>query len=37
MLRLGREKKIHKEHSILEEKAYRDTWGQGTDSFIQMI
>ena len=30
-------KEIHKEHSILEEKAYRDTWGQGIDSFISMM
>ncbi|NUN08323.1 MAG: site-specific DNA-methyltransferase [Ignavibacteriaceae bacterium] len=28
---------INKEHSILEEKAYRDTWGEGIDSFIQML
>ena len=28
---------IHKEHSIIEEKAYRDTWGQGTDSFLEMM
>ncbi len=26
-----------KEQSILEEKAYRDTWGNGTDSFISVI
>ena len=26
-----------KEQSILEEKAYRDTWGNGTDSFIAVI
>ncbi|MBI4239116.1 MAG: site-specific DNA-methyltransferase [Deltaproteobacteria bacterium] len=26
-----------KEPSVLEELAYRDTWGQGTDSFIAMI
>jgi len=30
-------KEVHKEHSIIEEKAYRDTWGQGTDSFLSMI
>ncbi len=30
-------KEIHKEHSIIEEKAYRDTWGQGTDSFLHMM
>ncbi|MBI4378425.1 MAG: site-specific DNA-methyltransferase [Nitrospinae bacterium] len=28
---------ITKEHSVIEEKAYRDTWGQGIDSYIQMI
>lgn len=32
-----RGEKVHKEHSIIEEKAYRDTWGQGMDSFIQMM
>ena len=28
---------ITKGQSIIEEKAYRDTWGKGTDSFITMI
>ena len=28
---------IYKEQSVIEEKAYRDTWGQGADSFISMI
>jgi DNA modification methylase len=28
---------VHKEHSIIEEKAYRDTWGQGLDSFLAMM
>ncbi|APF17525.1 DNA methylase N-4/N-6 domain protein [Caldithrix abyssi DSM 13497] len=28
---------LHKEHSIIEEKAYRDTWGRGLDSFLQMM
>ena len=28
---------VHKEHSIIEEKAYRDTWGKGLESFLQMI
>jgi len=28
---------IHKEHSMIEEKAYRDTWGKGLDSFLQMM
>ena len=31
------DEKIPKEQSIIEEKAYRDTWGKGTDSFISMI
>ena len=31
------DEKISKEQSILEEKAYRDTWGKGNDSFISMI
>jgi adenine-specific DNA-methyltransferase len=28
---------LEKEASVLEELAYRDTWGRGQDSFIQMI
>ena len=28
---------IFKEQSIIEEKAYRDTWGKGMDSFISMV
>jgi adenine-specific DNA-methyltransferase len=28
---------ITKEHSILEEKAYRDTWHQGLSSYLQML
>jgi len=28
---------VHKEHSVLEEKAYRDTWGKGNDSFLEMM
>jgi DNA modification methylase len=28
---------VTKEHSVLEEKAYRDTWGKGLDSYLQMI
>src|SRR5438128_1712525 len=31
------EEEITKEASIIEEKAYRDTWGRGLDSFIQML
>jgi DNA modification methylase len=26
-----------KEPSVIEEKAYRDTWGQGLDSYLQMM
>ncbi|MBL7148141.1 MAG: site-specific DNA-methyltransferase [Nanoarchaeota archaeon] len=26
-----------KEQSLIEEKAYRDTWGKGTDSYLQMM
>ncbi len=29
--------KIVKEQSILEEKAYRDTWGEGSDSYLSMM
>jgi len=28
---------VRKEHSVLEEVAYRDTWGRGTDSYLQMM
>ena len=28
---------VHKEPGILEEIAYRDTWGKGADSFIAML
>ena len=28
---------LTKEQSIIEEKAYRDTWGRGLDSFIHML
>lgn len=28
---------VAKEHSLIEEKAYRDTWGQGTSSYLQMM
>lgn len=28
---------IAKEHSAIEEKAYRDTWGKGIESFISML
>jgi DNA modification methylase len=28
---------LSKEQSVIEEKAYRDTWGRGTDSYVAMI
>jgi len=28
---------VHKEQSILEAVAYRDTWGKGTDSYLHMM
>lgn len=28
---------VHKEHSIIEEKAYRDTWGNGLEGFLKML
>lgn len=28
---------VAKEQSVIEEKAYRDTWGSGTDSYLKMI
>lgn len=28
---------VTKEQSIIEEKAYRDTWGKGLDSYLQMM
>lgn len=31
------DEEITKEPSILEEKAYRDTWGKGTNSYLQML
>ena len=31
------DEQFHKEASVLEELAYRDTWGKGADSFIAMI
>ena len=29
--------RIPKEQSVIEEKAYRDTWGQGTNSYLSMM
>ena len=38
MTQVGESKEqVFKEQSVIEEKAYRDTWGKGTDSFITMI
>ena len=31
------EKEITKKHSIIEEKAYRDTWGEGLNSFLPWL
>ncbi len=31
------DEKLSKEPNVLEEIAYRDTWGKGTDSFLSMI
>ncbi len=31
------EDSVEKKASILEEKAYRDTWGRGTSSFVEML
>lgn len=28
---------VEKEQSVIEEKAYRDTWGRGLDSYVAMI
>lgn len=37
-VQLGDEgKALHKEQSILEAVAYRDTWGKGTDSYLHMM
>jgi len=37
-VQIGKEgEQITKEHSILEEKAYRDTWGRGLDSYLDMM
>ncbi len=31
------DEEVTKEPSILEQKAYNDTWGKGTDSYLQMM
>jgi len=37
-VQLGEEgDEVLKEHSVLEEVAYRDTWGKGTDSYLHMV
>jgi len=32
-----KEIEVEKDQSIIEEKAYRDTWGKGTDSYLDMM
>ena len=34
---IGESQKITKEQSIIEEKAYRDTWGKGRNSWFEMV
>jgi SAM-dependent methyltransferase len=36
-LEIGESDRLHKEPSIIEELAYRDTWGRGADSYLAMI
>lgn len=37
-IQVGEEgEQITKEHSIIEEKAYRDTWGRNVDSYLEMM
>lgn len=36
-IQVGEEGTIHKEQSVVEGVAYRDTWGKGTDSYIHMM
>ena len=31
------DEEVTKDASLLEEKAYRDTWGRGIESFVQML
>jgi len=31
------DEEVTKKPSMIEEKAYRDTWGRGTDSYLQML
>jgi len=37
LIRIGNGSEITKEPSAIEEKAYRDTWGQGLASYLQMM
>jgi adenine-specific DNA-methyltransferase len=34
---VGAEQELAKLSSVIEEKAYRDTWGRGVDSYLQML
>jgi adenine specific DNA methylase Mod len=36
-LEIGDSERLHKEPSVIEELAYRDTWGRGADSYLSMI
>ena len=34
---VGADERVVKEASVIEEVAYRDTWGRGTDSYLSML
>jgi adenine-specific DNA-methyltransferase len=36
-LEIGESERLHKEPSVIEELAYRDTWGRGADSYLAMV
>lgn len=36
-IEVGNDEKLTKEPSVIEELAYRDTWGRGTDSYLAMM
>ncbi|MGB6064248.1 MAG: DNA methyltransferase [Desulfomonilaceae bacterium] len=36
-IEIGEGEKLTKEPSVIEELAYRDTWGRGTDSYLAMM
>ncbi len=36
-IEIGDEETVTKEPSLIEELAYRDTWGRGTDSYLSMM